>query len=117
MDNGSVNLDFSIDIGPEVCDARVSGSLYYLSDESSNTWNSITSRSQYFYPDCNEYQNLYPWTILTDADGDGNYTEVEEYGNIGGNQTMPFAIDVSHLSLGDTSYTCLLYTSPSPRDY
>ena len=105
MDNGSVNLDFSIDIGPEVCDARVSGSLYYLSDESSNTWNSITSRSQYFYPDCNEYQNLYPWTILTDADGDGNYTEVEEYGNIGGNQTMPFAIDVSHLSLGDTSYT------------
>ena len=105
MDNGSVNLDFSIDIGPEVCDARVSGSLYYLSDESSNTWNSITSRSQYFYPNCNEYQNLYPWTILTDADGDGNYTEVEEYGNIGGNQTMPFAIDVSHLSLGDTSYT------------
>ena len=93
--SGNVSVDLDLDIGPEVCDLRLEGSIYYLADASSNDWDQITSYSRYFYPNCDEYQTILPYDILTDSDGDGNYAVAQEWDNVGGNQTIPFAIDAS----------------------
>ena len=94
-ESGNLTVDFTVDIGPAVCDLRLEASIYYLQDASSNDWEHITGFSWYFYPNCDEYQTTLPYDILTDADGDGNYTVVNEWDNVGGDQTIPFAIDAS----------------------
>ena len=41
---------------------------------------------------------MYPWTVFVDADGDGNYSEVSQYDNIGGNGTIPMMLDLSNIA-------------------
>ena len=96
-DSGNVSIDFSIDVDTySTCDLRVEVNLYYL--ESDGGWDSVTGNSKYFYPNCDSYESMYPWSVFVDADGDGNYSEVSQYDNIGGNGTIPMMLDLSNLA-------------------
>ena len=96
-DSGNVSIDFSIDVDTySTCDLRVEVNLYYL--ESDGGWDSVTGNSKYFYPNCDSYESMYPWSVFVDADGDGNYSEVSQYDNIGGNGTIPMMLDFSNLA-------------------
>ncbi len=96
-DSGNVSIDFSIDVDTySVCDVRVETTLFYL--DSDGNWDSVTSNSRYFYQSCDLYESMYPWTVLVDMDADGNYSEVSQYDNIGGNGTIPMMLDLSNLA-------------------
>ena len=96
-DSGNVSIDFSIDVDTySTCDLRVEVNLYYL--ESDGGWDSVTGNSKYFYPNCDSYESMYPWSVFVDGDGDGNYSEVSQYDNIGGNGTIPMMLDFSNLA-------------------
>ena len=96
-DSGNVSIDFSIDVDTySTCDVRVEVSLLYL--DYNGNWDSIAGNSRYFYQNCDSYESMYPWTVGVDADGDGNYSEVSQYDNIGGNGTIPMMLDLSNLA-------------------
>jgi hypothetical protein len=96
-DSGNVSIDFSIDVDTySVCDVRVETTLYYL--DSDGNWDHVTNSQRYFYQSCDSYESMYPWTVLVDTDADGNYSEVSQYDNIGGNGTIPMMLDLSNLA-------------------
>ena len=100
-DSGNMTFDFSVLVDTsEVCDLRLEASLHYLEDGSDNNWYHIDGNSWYFYPDCDDYQSLYPFTVMVDSDGDGNYSQVQGGDNIGSGNAS-FMIDVSDLADGD----------------
>ena len=94
-ESGNLTVDFTVDIGPTVCDLRLEATILHLRNPSSNDWEHITGFSHYFYPNCDEHRTTLPYDFLTDPDGDGNYAVVQEWDNVGGDQTIPFAIDAS----------------------
>ena len=64
-DSGNMTFDFSVLVDTsEVCDLRLEASLHYLEDGSDNNWYHIYGNSWYFYPDCDDYQSLYPFTVM-----------------------------------------------------
>ncbi|RZD49114.1 MAG: hypothetical protein CXT66_05060, partial [Methanobacteriota archaeon] len=67
---GDVHIDLWSGMADnDVCELRIESTLYVLSDESSNDWNSIEGYSRYFYPDCEPL----PGEEDNFATGDGNY--------------------------------------------
>ena len=96
-DSGNVSIDFSIDVDTySTCDVRVEASLLYL--DYNGNWDHLEGNSNYFYLNCDSYESMYPWSVFVDADGDGNYSEVSQYDNIGGNGTIPMMLDLSNLA-------------------
>ena len=96
-DSGNVSIDFSIDVDTySTCDVRVEASLLYL--DYNGNWDHLEGNSKYFYLNCDSYESMYPWSVFVDADGDGNYSEVSQYDNIGGNGTIPMMLDLSNLA-------------------
>ncbi|MFL2973729.1 MAG: lamin tail domain-containing protein [Candidatus Thalassarchaeaceae archaeon] len=96
-DSGNVSIDFSIDVDTySTCDVRAEASLLYL--DYNGKWDHLEGNSKYFYLNCDSYESMYPWSVFVDADGDGNYSEVSQYDNIGGNGTISMMLDVSNLA-------------------
>ena len=115
-DSGNVSIDFSIDVDTySVCDVRVETTLYYL--DSDGNWDSVTSNSRYFYQSCDSYESMYPWTVLVDTDADGNYSEVSQYDNIGGNGTIPMMLDLNNLAEDEIYRVDYSWTTASDSEY
>ena len=116
--SGNTTIDFSFDVPAEgVCNVRLEAQLYYF-DSEDNYWRQVSSTSRYFYPDCNYYYEISPWDILADLDGDGNFTEVSDWENIG-NGTVELILDFTELVNSSTNYEVEFrwYTESSEWNY
>jgi hypothetical protein len=116
--SGNITIDYSFTLPSEgVCSVRLEGRLYYF-DSEDNYWSEVDQTSRYFYPNCNYNENMMPWDVLVDLDGDGNLTQVSEWDNIGSG-TVELMLDFSQLADSSTSYNVNYrwYTQSSQWNY
>ena len=106
-DVNASNFQFEFEVPVTEWDCYVDVYVYIQNQNFRDSYNHMTSRSHYFQTDCSD-----PGNVSLDMDGLGEAWE--DWSNlVNGTNEMSWRLD--DLIIG-TTYTCLLYTSPSPRD-